>query len=41
MVEYLVILVLLMSAFFAAGYVSRAVERQSSRTKVLIGSDFP
>ncbi len=41
MVEYLVILVLLMSTFAVAGLVTQAVQRQSARTKVLMGSDFP
>ncbi len=41
MVEYVLVLVLLMAAVTAAGWVVKAVRAQSERSETLLGSDFP
>lgn len=41
MVEYLLVLVLLLGAAAMAGWVVRAIHRQSDRTDALLGSDYP
>ncbi len=41
LVEYILVLVLLLGAAAAAGWVVRAVRVQSARTSLLLGSDFP
>ena len=40
-VEYLLVMVLLMSAALLAGWLVRAVNTQHARTQLLLGSDYP
>ncbi len=40
-VEYLLVMVLLMSAALLAGWLVRAVNAQHARTQLLLGSDYP
>ena len=39
--EYLLVMMLLMSAAFLAGWLVRAVNTQHVRTQMLLGSDYP
>lgn len=41
MVEYLLVMVLLMSAALSAGWITRAINAQRTRTQMLLGSDYP
>ena len=40
-VEYLLVMVLLMSAALLTGWLVRAVNTQHARTQLLLGSDYP
>lgn len=39
--EYVIVLVLLMAAATAAGFIVRALNRQHERTKMVLGSHYP
>lgn len=41
LVEYVLVLVLLLGAASAAGFMVRAVRAQAARTETLLGSDYP
>ncbi|MEG1552769.1 MAG: hypothetical protein RR133_04070 [Kiritimatiellia bacterium] len=41
LVEYVLVLVLLLGAATAVGFVAKAVRAQSARTQLLLGSDYP
>lgn len=41
MVEYILVLVALLGAALAAGFLIRAVDAQEARTETLLGSGYP
>ncbi|MBR4317428.1 MAG: hypothetical protein IKT85_01600 [Kiritimatiellae bacterium] len=41
LVEYVLVLVLLMAAATAAGFIIKALNRQHHRTEVILGSHYP
>ncbi|MBQ9693739.1 MAG: hypothetical protein IJV69_03180 [Kiritimatiellae bacterium] len=41
LVEYILVLVLLMAAATAAGFIVKALNRQHHRTEVILGSHYP